>query len=64
MLFAFSVAGWTIPTVTGNILPPIAYFSFTPISSDTAVLFGGDTTGHVSSELYLATVDRDIVVCE
>ena len=63
MLFPHSIADWTIPTVTGDIPPPIAYFSFTQITSDTAVMFGGDTTGLGSSELYLATVGRDSVVC-
>ena len=63
VLFPHSVADWTIPAVTGDIPPPTAEFSFTRISSDTAVMFGGDTTGPVSSELYLATVGSDSVVC-
>ena len=63
MLFPHSVAEWTIPSVTGDIPPPIADFSFTQISNDTAIMFGGETTGHLSSELYLATVGRDRVVC-
>ena len=53
VLFPHSVAEWTIPTVTGDIPPPIAHFSFTQISSDTAIMFGGDTAGNSSSELYL-----------
>ena len=63
VLFAHSVAEWSIPTVTGFIPPPIAYFSFTQISSDKAIMFGGSAAGHRSSELYLATVGRDSVVC-
>ena len=64
MLFALSVAEWTIPTVTGDIPPPIAEFTFTQISSDTAVMFGGIATViRSSAELYLATVGRDSVVC-
>ena len=63
MLFPHSVAQWTIPTVTGDIPPPIAEFSLTQISSDTAVMFGGSITRDLSSELYLATVGRDNVVC-
>ena len=61
-LFPHSVAEWTIPTVTGDIPTPIADFSFTQISSDTGVMFGGHATGCYSSELYLATVGRDSVV--
>ena len=63
MLFPHFVAEWVIPTVTGDIPPPIADFSFTQISTDTAVMFGGDRNGIHSSELYLATVGRDSVVC-
>ena len=63
MLFPHSVEEWTIPTVTGEIPPPIADFSFTQISSDTAIMFGGRITDHNSSMTYLATVGRDSVVC-
>ena len=63
VLFPYYVAEWTVPTVTGHIPPPIAFFSFTQVSSDTAVMFGGDAAGYPSSELYLATVGRDSVVC-
>ena len=63
VLFHHSVAEWTIPTVTGNIPPPIAEFSLTKISSDRAIMFGGDAAGFDSSELYLATLGRDSVVC-
>ena len=63
VLFAHSVAEWTIPTLTGDIPPPITYFSFTQISSDTAVMFGGNEAGHYSSELYPATVGKHSVVC-
>ena len=62
VLFYHSLAEWTIPTVTGDIPPAIAYFSFTQISSDTAVMFGGETAESISSELYLATVGTDSVV--
>ena len=63
VLFPHSVAEWTIPTVTGDIPPPIADFSFTQISSDTAVMFGGGATGYPSSDIFLATVGKDSVVC-
>ena len=44
-VFLHSLAQWIIPTVTGDIPPPIARFSFTQISSDQAVMFGGDGPG-------------------
>ena len=64
VVFPHSTAQWTIPTVTGDIPPPIADFSFTKISSDQAVLFGGDDPGFLSgtSDIRLATVSRDSVV--
>ena len=59
------VGEWTIPTVTGDIPPPLSGFSFTQVSSLNAIMFGGSMATFVSSEeLYLTTVDRDIVVCE
>ena len=63
-VFPHSLAQWTIPTVSGDIPPPTSEFSFTQVSSNQAVLFGGDAAGFISSELYLATVGRDSVVCE
>ena len=58
-----SIAEWTIPTVTGDIPPPMHNFSFTQISSHEAVLFGGEGLGdHNFSDLRLATVRRDSVV--
>ena len=59
------VVEWTIPIVTGDIPPPSFQFSFTQVSSDHAVMFGGYAAGYGSSEeLYLATMGRDSVVCE
>ena len=57
------IAQWTIPIVTGDIPPPMANFSFTPFSSNQAVLFGGEGPGlKIFSDLRLATVSRDSVV--
>ena len=58
------VVEWTIPTVTGDIPLPSSKFSFTQVSSIQAVMFGGNMAGFFSSELYLATVGRNSVVCE
>ena len=56
-------AEWTIPTVSGDIPPPMAYFSLTQIANNQAVLFGGLGPGGVAfSELRLATAKGDSVV--
>ena len=60
--FPLFIAQWMVPLVTGDVPPPVAEFSFTKISSDQAVLFGGCVLGGVSSELWLATVNWDNVV--
>ena len=51
-----------MPTITGDIPPPLAHFSFTKISSDQGVMFGGYGPGGRSSDLRIATVSRDSVV--
>ena len=62
-VFPHSIVQWTIPTVTGDIPPPVAEFSLTQIANNQAVLFGGqDPRAQVYSELRLATVSRDSVV--
>ena len=63
-VFLHSLAEWTVPTVTGDIPSPIAHFSFTQISYNKAIMFGGNATAHLQSELYLAAVGRNSVVCE
>ena len=58
-----SIGQWTIPTVTGDTPPPVAEFSFTKISSDQAVMFGGQSPEITYlSDLRLASVSRDSVV--
>ena len=64
MFFPNFIAQWNIPTVSGGIPPPMSNFSFTQVSSDQAVMFGGKMAGLALTELYLATVFRDSVVCE
>ena len=62
-VFPCSIVDWTSPTVTGNIPPPMAEFSFTQISSKQAALFGGLGPGtSYSSDFRLATVSIDSVV--
>ena len=63
VVFPHSIAQWTIPTVTGDIPPPVAGFSLTQISNNQAVLFGGVGIKLKDySDLRLATVSRDSVV--
>ena len=61
-MFPYSIAEWTIPSVTGDIPPPMYGFLFTKISSVKAVMFGGRSPGYESGNLYPATVGRDSVV--
>ena len=65
-MFHHSVAEWTTPTVTGDIPLPMAGFSFTQISAEEAVMFGGEGPEGQSSVLCVATISVDSVVsvCE
>ena len=63
VVFLCSIADWTFPTVTGDIPPPMAHFSFTKISTKKVALFGGYLPGS-NSELRLAIVSKDSVVSE
>ena len=60
--FLHFIVQWTVPTITGDILPPLSGISFTKISSDQGVVFGGVGLGGRSSDLRIATVSRDRVV--
>ena len=40
---------WITPTVTGDRPPPINQFSLTPVTKNTAILFGGETPNHGGS---------------
>ena len=57
-----SVAEWTTPSITGDIPPPLAYFSLTQISVEQALMHGGHGPGGSSSVVRVATVSRDSVV--
>ena len=59
------VVQWTVPTITGDIPPPMAGFSFTKISSGRGAMFGGlGPRGQYSSDVRIATISRDSVVSE
>ena len=57
-----SIAEWSTPTITGDIPLPLAFFSFTQLSSEQMVMFGGSGPGGRSSVLRVGTVSRDNVV--
>ena len=42
---------WITPTVTGERPPPINQFSLTPVTNNTAILFGGDIPNHGGSDI-------------
>ena len=60
--FFHFIVQWTVPTITGDIPPPLANFSFTKISSNQGAMFGGHGARDYSSDLRIATVSRDSVV--
>ena len=60
--FLHFVVEWTVPTITGDRPPPLAYFSFTKIASNQGAVFGGFGPGGRSNDLRIATVSRDNVV--
>ena len=53
---------WIIPTVTGDRPPPIDAFTFTSVTNNTAVLFGGVTTNGFSSNVYIINFTKTSVV--
>ncbi|XP_019852823.1 PREDICTED: uncharacterized protein LOC109582519, partial [Amphimedon queenslandica] len=44
---------WISPIVTGDGPPPIHSFTLTPVTNNTAVMFGGDTDNGWSSKLHI-----------
>ena len=61
-VFFCLIAEWSIPVVTGDTPPPASDFTFTKISVDQGVVFGGYGPTGFSSALRLATVHRGSVV--
>ena len=53
---------WISPVVTGDRPPPIDYFTLTPITNNTAVMFGGSTANGVSNKLYMISFTKTSVV--
>ena len=54
---------WITPTVTGDRPPPINQFSLTPVTNNTAILFGGETPNHGDSNIvYIISFTKTSVV--
>ena len=53
---------WITPTVTGDRPPPINQFSLTPVTNNTAILFGGETPNGDSSNVYIISFTKTSVV--
>uniref|UniRef100_A0A1X7SKJ7 Uncharacterized protein n=1 Tax=Amphimedon queenslandica TaxID=400682 RepID=A0A1X7SKJ7_AMPQE len=52
---------WISPVVTGDRPPPISSFTLTPVTNNTAVMFGGATDNGNSNKLYMITFTRTSV---
>ena len=53
---------WISPVVTGDRPPPINDFTLTPVTNNTAVMFGGSTANGVSNKLYMISFTKTSVV--
>ena len=53
---------WITPTVTGDRPPPINDFTFTSVTNNTALLFGGVTTNGISNNVYIINFTKTSVV--
>uniref|UniRef100_A0A1X7U8D7 Galactose oxidase n=1 Tax=Amphimedon queenslandica TaxID=400682 RepID=A0A1X7U8D7_AMPQE len=52
---------WISPVVTGDRPPPIEDFTLTPVTNNTAVMFGGSTDNGVSNKLYMISFTKTSV---
>ena len=54
---------WSSPNITGQPLPPLSYFTLTPVGERKAALFGGGSgPGSISDDLLIVELSRDTVV--
>ena len=53
---------WISPVVTGDRPPPTEDFTVTPVTNNTAVMFGGLTDNGVSDILYMISFTKTSVV--
>ena len=65
--FLYTVAQWTVPTITGTRPPPSAWFTLNTLpETNRAVIFGGaaiDGTGiYHTNDVYLVAYTKDLVV--
>uniref|UniRef100_A0A1X7TSS1 Uncharacterized protein n=1 Tax=Amphimedon queenslandica TaxID=400682 RepID=A0A1X7TSS1_AMPQE len=52
---------WISPVVTGDRPPPINDFTLTPVTNNTAVMFGGSTDNGFSNKLYMISFTKTSV---
>uniref|UniRef100_A0A1X7T416 Uncharacterized protein n=1 Tax=Amphimedon queenslandica TaxID=400682 RepID=A0A1X7T416_AMPQE len=52
---------WISPVVNGNRPPPIDSFTLTPVTNNTAVMFGGSTDNAYSNKLYMISFTKTSV---
>ena len=53
---------WISPVVTGDRPPPISSFTLTPVTNNTAVMFGGATDNGPNNKLYMISFTKTSVV--
>ena len=53
---------WISPVVTGDRPPPIKEFTLTPVTNNTAVMFGGLIANEESNKLYMISFTKTSVV--
>ena len=53
---------WISPVVTGDKRPPISHFTLTPVTNNTAVMFGGSTANGFTNKLYMISFTKTSVV--
>lgn len=58
----YAIGQWLSPIVTGDRLPPISNFTLTPVTTDSAILFGGNTPNGPSNRLYTLKFKESEVV--
>ena len=54
---------WISPVVTGDRPPPISHLTLTPVTNNTAVMFGGSTPNEIyGNKLYMISFTKTSVV--
>ena len=53
---------WSSPNITGQLPPPLADFTLSPVGERKAALFGGYSGSRDSDDLLIVELSRDTVV--